>query len=381
MKSSYIVLLLIMTSGIYSQKNPYQVKFSSEIHSELADGSLRPSTAGTLLSFIGDYYNSATYSEVKLSWGVDTINVDHYTTTNALNAIIKEAQERQIVIISENHLKPQHRIFAKQLINRLHQYGFRHLGLEAVSPIDSLLNERGYPLNSPFSGVYTMEPQMNKLIISARQTGFRLFGYEAISRNATKDRDEIQADNIIKQIRKHPNSKFIILCGFHHAIESDMIKRGDSYWMAKYLKEKTGIDPLTIYQDNFTEKFIENQHPILRSLLINEPSVFTNKSGNLVRLTDHVDIEVIHPRTYNFNGRPHWLYETQSNSIEVDNPEDLKFPRIVAAYKDNLENSVPFDQMELKHKYDRKYLVLERGSYRIVITDGKNNHEYIRVVE
>ena len=102
--------------------------------------------------------------------------------------------------------------------------------------------------------------------------------------------------------------------------------------MAKYIKDKTGIDPLTIYQDNFTEKFKENEHPVLRTLTIEEPSVFINVKGEIPRLTKQVDIEVIHPKTYTINGRPNWLYERDSESIEIEKDNNLGYPQICLLY-------------------------------------------------
>ena len=37
-------------------------------------------------------------------------------------------------IISESHLKPQHRIFAKRIIDSLTNYGLNHLGIETLVP-------------------------------------------------------------------------------------------------------------------------------------------------------------------------------------------------------------------------------------------------------
>ena len=381
MKSILNIISLLISTSLVGQQHPYGLKFSHEIQIGIKEESIRSSTAGTLLSFIGDYYNSVKYSEIKTSWGVDTLDLNHYEIASAFEKIVEKAKQYKVVIISENHLKPQHRVFAKNIIVELGGMGFNQLGMEALSPIDTLLEERGYPLNHPMSGVYTMEPQMNKLVISALDADINLFAYEAIERDKTRDRDEIQADNIIKHIRSNPDSKFIILCGFHHVIESDLIKRGNSYWMAKYIKDKTGIDPLTIYQDNFTEKFKENEHPVLRTLTIEEPSVFINVKGEIPRLTKQVDIEVIHPKTYTINGRPNWLYERDSESIEIEKDNNLGYPQIVSAYRTGLTDSVPFDQIELNHKYDNKLLVLEPGSYRIKITDGQNEHEYIQHVK
>ena len=391
MKLQFYILFIAMNVGSFAvaQNNPYEVKFSHQIESELADENIRPSRAGLLYSLIGDYYNSIQYSDIPVSWGVDTISLKHYSTDNALSRIIRQAQNHQIVIISENHLKPQHRNFADRVIVELSKKGFDHLGLETLTSIrnsntllDSALQERGYPLNSPRTGTYTLEPRMGNLVRHAIQSGLNMFAYERSQKIEGKDRDEILADNIIRYIRRNPKSRIIILCGFHHAIESDQLKRGNSFWMAKYLKDKLGVDPLTIYQDNFTEKLIEDEHPVINQLNIQEPSVFIDENGHIARLTPHVDVEVIHPKTTYIHNRPNWLFVEGYKAVQIDIKNmDLDFPVIVSAYPAHEVNSVPVDRVELKHKYDKKVLVLKPGTFRIEIKDSDSIHEYTEIVE
>lgn len=392
MKNHYYLLsvILCLAQTAYSQGHPYEVKFSYQIEKEVAENKISPSRAGLLYSLIGDYSNSIQYSEIPVSWGVDTLSLQPYATTNALQTIIAKAKNEQIIIISENHLKPQHRIFARKLITALAEIGFDHLGLETFSSnansnilLDSTLSDRGYPLNSPMTGTYTLEPQMGELVRTAIKSNLKLFAYERSAKIDGKDRDEIQADNIIKYLKSEPNAKLIILCGFHHAVESNLIKRGKSFWMAKYLKDKLGVDPMTIYQDNFTEKKIENEHPYLKSFDLSVPAVFVDDRGQQLILTEHVDFEVIHPKTYYRNGRPHWLYDsTMHKPVKIDiKISKLDLPVIAAAYPVGEINSVPVDRVEIKHKYNNKVLVLKPGKYKIVLNDGENTYQYTETVE
>ena len=122
---------------------------------------------------------------------------------------------------------------------------------------------------------------MAQFIRTALRNDYKLFAYEREKKVDDKDRDEIQADNIIRIMKANPNAKIVINCGWHHVIESDELKYGKYFWMAKHIKEKTGIDPLTIYQDNFTEKIIYNEHPVLKTLSITEPSVFVDENDKI----------------------------------------------------------------------------------------------------
>ncbi len=387
-----IILAVLLCAGhiIRAQNHPYEVKFSYQIESDLANEKITPSKAGLLYSLIGDYQNSNRCSDIPVSWGIDSLTLDNLNYKPALPLIVEQARHRSIVIISENHLKPQHRIFASEIIRELTKLGFSHLGLETFSNVsnsnmllDSALSSRGYPLNSPITGTYTLEPQMAELVRNAIELDYILFAYERSEKIDGKDRDEIQADNIIRYIEDNPNSKIVIVCGFHHAIESDIRKRERFYWMAHYLKRKLGVDPLTIYQDNFTEKFIENEHVVLKQLCISEPSTFINQEEELVKISAHVDIEVVHPKTTYINRRPSWLYKDEDyKPVKVKlNRQAQNFPIIVSAYRTNETSAVPIDRIELKHKYDTKELVLKKGKYRIEVYDGANSEAYFTTVE
>ena len=383
MKLKSTIILFFFIQSIFAQSHPYEIKFSHQIESGIADESIRYSKAGLLYSFIGEYHLSNTYSDFPVSWGVDTLMLDSYNIEDALPKIISVAKNQQLVIISENHLKPQHRIFSKRIISELSKHGFSHLGIEALANAgnnglrDSNLSERGYPLNSPLTGTYTLEPRMGQLVRKAIELDYNLFAYERFEKIKGMDRDEILADNIIKYLELHPNEKVIIHCGFHHAIESDDLKRNKYKWMAKHLKDKTGIDPLTIYQDNFTEKFIEDEHPYLSKVNITKPSVFTNNNRDIVQLSDQVDIEVIHPKTTYRKGRPNWLFEDDTfNAVKISKEiGELKYPLIASAYILGEKGAVPIDIVEVKHKYDNEYFVLGPGIYRIRLFDGINEIE------
>jgi len=73
---------------------------------------------------------------------------------------------------------------------------------------------------------------------------------------------------------------------------------------------------------------------LLKTLNIDEPSVFIGENNEIVRITDDVDIEVIHPKTTYKNRRPDWLYESDNyQSYEIDNDSlTMDYPILVKAY-------------------------------------------------
>jgi len=388
--SLILISLFLFIKNNDAQSHPYEVKFSHQIENGVSTETLRPSRAGLLYSLIGDYHTANSYSDFPISWGVDSLDLDSFDVVDALPLIITEAKKHQIVIISENHLKPQHRIFAKKIINELSKFGFNHFGLETFSStensnllLDTELIERGYPLDSQMTGIYSLEPNMGELVRDAINHNYTFFAYERSQKIEGKDRDEIQADNIVRYLNLHPGEKVIILCGFHHVIESDLPKRGNFKWMAKHLKDKMGINPLTIYQDNFTEKFIEDEHPYLCKMSVLSPSLFVDNNMNIVPISEHVDIEVIHPKTIYKNGRANWLYENEDYRVVPIKKDviELNYPIIASAYRKGEVNSVPVDRIEIKHKYGVSNLVLKSGTYRINLFDGEAEFDYEIVLE
>ena len=367
------------------QMHPYLL-FSHEIERKMANDSLRTSSASYHYTYIGDYLSAIQTYDIPVSWGVDAVKIDDgYQIVDAAAYITKIADQHQIIIISESHLKPQHRIFSRKLLSVLRNKGYKYLGLEALNPdstrsnflSDTALQHRGYTMAGVTSGVYANEPQMSRLIRSAIQEGYQIFGYERTYRSRTKDRDEIQAENIIRYLKNNPEGKCIIHCGWYHAIESDTIKRRNSFFMAKYLKEKTGIDPLTIYQDNFTEKVIETEHELLEELNVTTPSVLLNSNGNAIKFSPHVDVEIIHPKTRYRKGRPDWLFENESVFLEL--PFDsiqIKTPFFLSAFKPGMEDGAPEDIVEIKHPFARLPLVLLPGRYRIKLFNREESKSF-----
>ncbi len=387
-----IVLLSLVLSAslIYGQNDMsklFDTKFSYEIEDELKNNKLRESSASYYYTYIGEYEKAMMTYELPLAWGLDTLTYEDslaflkYHPINAYNYLAERTKEEQIVIISEAHQKPLHRVFTLNLLESLYENGYRYLGLETLTPnivdttqnlMDTLLNKRGYPLSSYTTGFYTREPQMGNLIRKAIDLGFELFAYEATSRK--EDRDLQQAINIKKFLEKHPNQKIIVHCGWYHAIESNYPKRKEDNYMAYHLKRLTDIDPLTIYQDALSEKFLHKESPFYNLVNANDASVLIDDNGQVFNgkdAVDHFDILVYHPRTKYINNRPDWLFGLSSNNfVEIDKGkiEIDKYPILVKAYLANEEYmATPVDIVELDSFEDTTRLVLKNGAYRIII--------------
>lgn len=189
------------------------------------------------------------------------------TTSTVLNEIASRARQTSIVIISESHERSQHRGFIAEVASRLRPLGYDTLAIETLSyslpgtPERSLPTFRRQP-NLPFfsedDGYYLYEAGFGRLGRRAKVLGYRLLPYEFIAEqhgvaapDATREqriavREEGQANHLATFLREHPGTKLLVHVGYSHAAEVPQ-PNGDK-WMAARLKEKTGIDPLTISQ-------------------------------------------------------------------------------------------------------------------------------------
>lgn len=366
------ILLLTIGMSLHGQQL-HQIYNTQEIDSLVKIEKLRESSAGYYYSYISEYEKAWNTYDMAMSWGIDSLDLSELSSEPAIPHIVKMAKDSRIVIISESHIKPQHRVFASKIIDTLYHHGFNFLGMETLThnPEDALtfydteLSTRGYPLNGPITGTYTKEPTMAHLLRKALKQGYTPFAYERVNKIEGKDRDEIQADNIIKYLEDKPDAKVILVVGYYHAVESNLSKRGNAHWLAYYLKTKMGIDPLTIYQDNFTEKRIYPQNEVLDKQNMTEPQVWVD-NGKLVSITPHVDIEIIHPKTEYLYGRPNWLGVDRKN-IPLQHLDELGFPTMVKAYFYNeYPNGVPIDMFEVHNSLDTKQLLLPKGVFKVV---------------
>lgn len=396
-----LVLNLLLTTQLQSQnKSKFQYKFSHQIESEIEDGSLRKSSASYHYSYIGEYKKSLETYELQLDFGLDSMTnsqaqaFEAYKPVNAFDYIKDQVKNHKLVIVSEAHQKPQHRVFTRKLLKDLYNKGFRHLGVETLTPhfqdttkflMDYNIEKRGYPTTNQLTGTYTREPQMGNMIREAISLGFKIFAYEKTIQKT--ERDYQQALNIDKYMRQFPFDKFLVHCGWYHAIESDYPKRRKDNYMAFHLKKLSGTDPLTIYQDALTEKELIPESPFYENIKSDSISVLVNDEGSVfngIDGTNHFDIFVYHPETKFKNGRPHWLYDIEGNNTTPILKAKLKtedYPVIVKAFKytDDI-NATPVDMVELKNEKDNKVLVLNEGAFKIIITN-ESDIEYVYYIK
>lgn len=378
-------------------RNPY--KFKSEIKQKLETDSTPWKNQTAIMSHQkkGDYRSTLELFDLEgdnKDYTIDKRTIDsiqtNYTPTNAKDYLVDRAKAEQIVIINEAHHNPNHRIFTKSLLQGLYNNGYTYLGLEALfngpkggTPIgntgnhilderDSLLNKRGYPVFR--SGNY-LEPQMGNLIRTALEIGFKVFPYEKSGVGSGDPREKGQALNIANILKKDPNAKILIHCGYSHAYEGFDVYAMGGKAMAGWLKEFTGINPLTINQSTYSEEFSKKEwnHPMLYAFSFNEPKVLLDQEGVPMRFVQgnmFADIAIINPVTKYIKGRPNWLFKDKTQGFIIDlSIFDFECPVMVLVYNRNedISNAIPMDLIEITDKKTVPHLALPEGSYTLIV--------------
>ncbi|MEL6256935.1 MAG: hypothetical protein AAFR87_33365, partial [Bacteroidota bacterium] len=330
-------LLLILCFSCQSQnKAPELVdfktnyKFSTEIERQLKTDSSqwKYQISAAAYATKGDYQNALRHWDLAMGGRemnysdaeIDSIN-ERYTKVSARDVILKRASEEQILIINEAHHSSLHRFFTRSLLKELYDLGYRNLGLEALAngaKTDSLLNERKYP--SQASGSYIIEPQFGNMVREALEIGYHVFPYEQTTGVNNSPREIEQAKNLVEEIQKRPQEKFLIHCGFDHVFEGK-----HAWWekaMAGRLTEYSGIDPFTIHQEFYSEKGDPTfNHPFLKAINPTESSVLLEEDNSPLQYSRneaYTDISILHPTTNYVDGRPDWIFSEGNRKVEIN---------------------------------------------------------------
>ncbi len=347
---------------------------------------INPSSKAIRYSVIGEYQKALLTYDIHPSVRQESHYVhdlDSFFISRAKEYLIAQAQSNNIIIINEGHNRPRHRVFIKGLLAQLFEKGFRYLALEALANCTECYrnyNKEGCCSNN-YESKYlylTSEPQMSNLIRHGQDLGYILVPYEQEKKG---NRELIQAQNIYNRIFKiDQNAKVVVVCGYCHVLESEGEKTkncGKTKWMAGYLKDITGIDPLTIDQEVLSERTKYDENPNYEALsqiqfsavLVNKVTGISDIDGNPFK----VDISVYHPRSSQINGRPSWLSAQENAKIyqlEEGYCDDIGYPCLVEAWrKCDKSDAVPYDIVELE-RGENSSLVLTIGEFQIRATSN-----------
>ena len=266
------------------------------------------------------------------------------------------AEKHQIVIVNERHHASPDRLLPLSLLAPLAELGYSYLAVEGIWSGDEL-NERGYPVRN--TGYYSRDVVFAELLRAALSLGYEIVPYEQEpeqgenleGRSAQANRDYWQARNIAaRTFEKDPESRVLVFCGWGHVNEAP-----SSNWvpMAHFLKNLTGIDPLTVDQTSLSERSesrfehtwrIEAQR---RGLLGAESIVLLGQQGAPLNPAPRVDLHVLAPRARNSNGRPGWMeLFGRRRAVEIPIPECADTTCVIEVRNRNRPDETAYDRME-----------------------------------
>ena len=354
------------------------------LRADVAEGSER-FMAMQYWSLLGDEHRAG-----RASWRGDPAMLDGAETLDALETIAELAVDRRVVILNEAHDVSGHRAFAGSVARRLRSLGFTW---HAAETFDRTIREfgPGRPF-IPRHGFYSLDPVFAETVREAVELGYRLADYEitpeqthlpdgATGRDRIDEREEIQALNLIANVlNADPQARVFVHCGYSHAAETPL---NGLLWFAGRLKEKTGIDPLTVNQcQSWPGPDADGDTPLTTALLERMPDarpiVLRRADGTFVHSADHhegaMDLTVAHPRYEPVDGRPGWLANDPSRrrldvTLPGPAPEDAL---IQAVRRSEGEGAVPSDHYPLEPGQTSAVLHLRPGEYvlRIETPEG-----------
>ena len=315
---------------------------------------------GQLESFVGyhaaalSHYDPATPMDSPLEFSASV------TSVPAVEYVTESARDRRIVMVNERHHASSDRLLTMELLAPLAEQGFRYLAIEAGWNGDPV-NSRGYPI--PQTGYYVNDVVFAELIRSAIELGYRIIAYEeedgqrtsaeTSAMNPQERRDWWQARNIVTRVFDiDSDAKLLVHAGYDHIRES----RTDNWApMAHFLRQFTGLDPLTVSQTAYSERSRpEREHPLRRKarelgLLGDEAIVLVDSEGeSVIPPPATVDLAVLGISTRYANGRPTWMeMGGRRQETAFDTPECAARTCIVEARRAGFVDEVPLDRVEV----------------------------------
>jgi len=295
------------------------------------------------------------------------------TPEDAIEAIVREARKRRIVILNEAHHVPQGRVFAGKLARELRKIGYSYLAAEAFA------NDipRHPKAVSRFMGFYVMEPMYAGFVRSAMQDGWSFVGYDHVADSAVQ-REIGAARNIVENIfARDPQARVFMYVGYGHASKQQVARKDGWKSVATLLREQLGTDPLTVDQVVMQGRGDARvDHPQYRAAVErfapSKPIVLKAAAGGHVtvglRPRSH-DMQVVHPdeTMQGPHGRPLWM-ERQAGLRPHPVPAGLlpaSGRRLIQAFHvADGEGAVPADMVMVEAGKREPSLMLPEGQFR-----------------
>jgi hypothetical protein len=238
-----------------------------------------------------------------------------FRVEDAVEAVVREARERQVVIINESRHRSRNRAFTLAVALELRKLGFEYLAVDGLDD-GAGLARRGYPVVG--DGYYTREPMYGDLLRQALAAGYRPVAYRhpyspGEPGNVREERmaqtlvDRIFKENPRARVLVHASSAQIWKAPLYTSADPDRVR-----WLAEQLREKTGIDPLCVDQVLAEDRDPQRFRIIVTRIFADSPLASVvlrdvEQPHSYWRDQDAIDMQVVHRPERQENGRPDWL--------------------------------------------------------------------------
>ena len=312
------------------------------------------------------------------------------TSVPAVEYVVERARDHRVVMVNEWHHASSDRLLTMDLLAPLAEQGFRYLAIEAGWNGDPI-NTRGYPIVD--TGYYVNDVVFAEVIRSALELGYRIIPYEfrtyevddeqrkAVAEQfglttRMNEREWWQAKNIVTRVFDiDSDAKLLVHAGGSHISES---RRETWAPMAHFLREFTGLDPLTVDQTAYSEHSRpEFEHPLRRragelGLLREDAAVMLVDSEGepMIMPPESIDLAVLGASTRYADGRPTWMnMDGRRNPTAFDTPECAERTCIVEARRAGFADELPLDRIEVTSA-ENTTLYLPPGGDVVVYVKG-----------
>jgi hypothetical protein len=305
----------------------------------------------------------------------------------AVAYIVEQYGQEPVIMFNEAHSRGQNRAFFRSLLPQLYEKGFRCLAIETLDYGDTMLQQRGYPLQN--TGFYTREAAFGQLIREAIALGFEILPYEDTARvepdnrpfpERANAREKAQAEHLSTYLKKHPGAKMVVLAGhdhIHKTSRDEWIKMGER--LCKLLgRDIPSIDCTVMQEKHETSR----EHPVYQavqdSFQIRLPVVLLQNDTAFywANTPGAVDVCVIMPRTNYDYGYPDWMKNSYTSHALIAIPSKTDYSgRLLHIYREEEwvkhgKQAIPVMHIDLKPGTEMLDLYLQKGQYRAIIGQG-----------
>jgi hypothetical protein len=273
---------------------------------------------------------------------------------DALSAIADRARSTRVVILNENHDTPCQRAFAARVAETLRPLGYDTLALEALATFPAStaaeLRERGYPTYG--DGFYTKDPVFAAFIRRSLQLGYSPLAYEYNAEQGSGldggiSRERGQAENLTRFLLDHPRTKLFVYSGGGHLAEQPLAD--GSKMMGQFLRELSGIDPLTIDQ-NRLQPGTAARRLLIRQPVSSDRMLFVGDAPLVVgNLAGKVDMQVLAATPKYVAGRSSCLMSADRRRLQIRIPKSAmgRDMLLQAVGRTDGPAAIPLDQLAI----------------------------------